>query len=262
MKQVLLVCMVLLMAPALMANMSIGERFHHETAFGDSGVKGENPKAGDSFPLYKTYESSSSIALPLEKYDGLTVEQAIQKRRSVRHYSDKALLLPHLTRVCLSACGLTHMLGAMDITLRAAPSGGALYPIELYVIAHDIDSLADGLYHFQVKDSTLELIREGDLSRDINDAAFNQSWVGASPATLVLTARFARSTRKYFDRGYRYTYMEAGAICENIYLQATSLGLGTVSVGAFNDDALNELLGVDGINEAALLIMPIGYPAR
>ncbi|MBN2226659.1 MAG: SagB/ThcOx family dehydrogenase [candidate division Zixibacteria bacterium] len=242
--------------------MSIGERFHHETGYGDSGAKGDDLKMGQSLPLYKTYDRATIVHLPVTQSDDFPVAKAMQLRRSVRTYSDKALTLPQLTRVCLAACGITHELGAMDIALRAAPSGGALYPIELYVIAHTVDSLADGLYHYQVKDTTLELIREGDFGDEINDAAFDQDWVGTTAVTLVLSARFARSTHKYFDRGYRYTYMEVGSICENIYLQATASGLGTVSVGAFNDDALNAFLGIDGTNEAALLIMPLGVPTQ
>jgi len=84
--------------------------------------------------------------------------------------------------------------------------------------------------------------------------------VGASPVTIILTARFDRTTRKYADRGYRYAYIEVGAICENIYLQAQSLDLGTAAVGAFNDASLNDFLDIDGRSEAAILIMPVGVP--
>jgi SagB-type dehydrogenase family enzyme len=85
--------------------------------------------------------------------------------------------------------------------------------------------------------------------------------VESCPATLIITARFDRTTWKYADRGYRYVYIEAGAVCQNVYLQAGSLGVGTCAVGAFNDDALSALLEIDGISEAPLLVMPLGIPA-
>ncbi len=108
----------------------------------------------------------------------------------------------------------------------------------------------------------MELVKEGDFSDELHEASSGQGSVGSSPMTAILTARWDRSTVKYADRGYRYTYIEAGCISQNISLQCAAFGLGTVVVGAFNDDRLNEFLGVDGIKEAALLMMPVGWPAR
>ncbi len=239
-------------------NMSIGQRFHQETSFGDKGYKGKDIRWGRQVPLYKKYESTSKVKLPTPEIEGLSVEEAIRRRRSERYFADKAISLEQLAQVLLSADGITYSSNGWDF--RSAPSGGALYPVEIYVIARNVDTLTDGLYHFQVSDNSLELISEGDFSRQVYKAANEQEAMGSSPVTLILTARFDRSTVKYGDRGYRYVYIEAGAICQNIYLEATSLGLGTVAVGAFDDDALNRLVGVDGANEAALLIMPLGIP--
>lgn len=239
-------------------SMSIGQRFHYETSFGDKGYEGKNIGWGKSVPLYKKYEGAPKVKLPTAAFEGMSVENAIRERRSERYFADRPLSLKQLAQILLSADGVTYSGGGYDF--RAAPSGGALYPIEIYVIACNVDALADGLYHFQVSDNSLELVKEGDLGKQIHKAANEQDGVGLSPVTLILTARFDRSTVKYADRGYRYIYIEAGAICENIYLQATSLGMGTVAVGAFNDDAVNRLLGVDGIDEATLLIMPVGFP--
>ena len=238
--------------------MSIGQKFHHETSFGDKGYKGKDIGWGGQVPLYKEYESASKVKLPSPDFEGLSVEEAVRKRRSERHFADKAMSLEQLAQVLLSAGGITYSSNGWDF--RAAPSGGALYPIEIYVIALNVDTLSDGLYHFQVSDNSLELIKEGDFGRQIHRAANEQEAVGSSPVTLILTARFDRSTVKYGDRGYRYIYIEVGAICENIYLEATSLGLGTVAVGAFHDDGLNRLLEIDGADEAALLVMPLGIP--
>jgi SagB-type dehydrogenase family enzyme len=240
-------------------SLPIGPRFHHETGFGDKGAKGEILDWGKTLPLYKTYDSAQKTKLPISSLEGISLNDAIAKRKSIRSFAEKKLNLQQVSIILQSADGITHYY--KTYALRSAPSGGALYPIDIYLFASGVDSLPNGMYHFQVSDSSLELVKEGNFNDQLCKASFDQECVGASPITLVLTARFPRSTKKYADRGYRYTYMEAGSICQNIYLQTASLGLGTVSVGAFNDDALNLLLKVDGIEEAALLIMPVGYPA-
>ncbi len=259
MKFVLLSAMLTLpVKSSQMDSMSIGQRFHNETSFGDKGYKGKDISWGGQVPLYKKYESASKVKLPTPVFEGMSVEKAIRERRSKRYFVDRPMTLKQLAQILLSADGVTDSLGGYDF--RAAPSGGALYPIETYVIVLNVDTLANGLYHFQVSDNSLELVKEGEFGLQIHKAANEQEAVGSSPVTLILTARFDRSTVKYGDRGYRYVYIEAGAICENTYLQATSLGMGTVAIGAFNDDAVNRLLGVDGVSEAALLIMPVGFP--
>jgi len=179
-------------------------------------------------------------------------------RHSVRTFTDQPLTLAHISRLLQSADGISHTWGGYQ--MRSAPSGGALYPVDLYLVIHAVTDLKSGLYHYQVSDSSLELIKEGDFRDQLYKAAFEQGVVNNGQVSIVMTARFERSTKKYADRGYRYTYMESGAICQNVYLQATSLGLGTTAVGAFNDDAVNALLEIDGVSEAALLIMPIGHP--
>ena len=237
---------------------SIGKRFHHETSFGDGGIKGKNISWGERVPLYKEYEGAKKIKLSKVAADRFGTDQVIENRRSIRSFSGQPLSLEHLARVLISADGITHSEGAYK--MRATPSGGALYPIDIYVIAYRVDSLENGLYHFQAQDSSLALVKAGDFNEDIYRACNNQKAVGFSPATLVLTARFDRTTVKYADRGYRYVYMESGAIGENIYLQATALGLGTVMVGAFNDDSLSKLFEIDGVSEAPLMVMPLGWP--
>jgi SagB-type dehydrogenase family enzyme len=240
-------------------SLSIGPRFHYETSYNDSGTKGPEVIWTKELPLYKKYENAPKTKLPFPTVDNTDLDKIISARRSIRNYTGQSLNLAQVARLLQSADGLTHSFGKYN--LRTAPSGGALYPVDIYIIASGIDSLADGLYHFQVSDSNLELIKPGDFRERIFKASFEQECVGGAPLNIILTARFTRSAKKYSDRGFRYTYMEAGAICENIYLQATALELGTVAVGAFNDDALNNLLEINGQTEAALLIMPVGYPA-
>ena len=255
---ILIIFLPLIIAAEEDTPMSIGQNFHHQTGFGDSGVKGTDIKFGKEIPLYKTYPGVPRFKLPVPTDNNMTVEKAIADRHSVRTFTDQPLTLAHISRLLQSADGISHTWGGYQ--MRSAPSGGALYPVDLYLVIHAVTDLKSGLYHYQVSDSSLELIKEGDFRDQLYKAAFEQGVVNNGQVSIVMTARFDRSTKKYADRGYRYTYMESGAICQNVYLQATSLGLGTTAVGAFNDDAVNALLDIDGVSEAALLIMPIGHP--
>jgi len=262
MKYSLLLTIVLFLAVVVLSNevddlRGIGERFHWETSFGNAGAKGQ-PVWGASVPLYKEYPDARRVSLNTSLVSDMPLAQAIAERKSTRQFSDKSVTIPELTKILLSANGLTNQ--THGYAHRTTPSAGALYPIDLYVAVHSVEGLDSGLYHFQVIDTTLALIESGDLGEQMQEAANDQSAVGNSPVTVVIAAHFDRVTKKYADRGYRYAYMEAGAVMQNVYLQATALGLGTVSVGAFNDDLLNELLGINGVHEAGLVIMPIGWP--
>jgi SagB-type dehydrogenase family enzyme len=238
-------------------SLSIGPRFHRETNHTESGFVGSHISYGREVPLYKEYPGKPAVSLPAPKNLAMPLSETIASRRSIRGFSNQRLPLAEVSAVLAAADGLTHRIGKYD--LRSAPSGGALFPIEIYLVASSIDSLAPGVYHFQVADSSLVLVAEGDFGDRLASAALDQDCVKAAPANIVLTARFDRSTKKYADRGYRYTYLEAGAICQNVYLAATALNLGTVAVGAFLDQPVNDLIGIDGSAEAAVLIMPLGY---
>ena len=138
--------------------------------------------------------------------------------------------------------------------LRSAPSAGALYPFEIYVVVHNVEGLEPGIYHYAVRDHQLEVAATGDFRAQ----ALQQAMLGEADAAFVLAAVFDRSRHKYGERGYRYVYMEAGHISQNIGLQAVSLGLGSVGVGAFLDSEVNKLIGVDGSKEAAIYLQAVG----
>jgi len=239
-------------------SLSAGERFHYLTGFGEDGYRIPEPVWGREWPMYKIYADGAHTRLPEPKQGSLLVAEAINARRSQRRFAAQPLSLEQLTGLLVAAASLTDTNGPW--AFRAAPSGGALYPIEVYVVAHEVDSLPPGLYHYSVADTSLVLVRGGPLRDECSRAAHEQDAVTDAPATIILTARFERSTRKYAERGYRYVYIEAGAVCENLYLEVTSLGLGTVAIGSFNDAQLNDLLEIDGRAEAALLLMPVGVP--
>jgi SagB-type dehydrogenase family enzyme len=240
-------------------SLSIGPRFHHETEHNENGFVGRDISFGRSLPLYKTYPGQPIIKLPAPVSLTGTMSETLAGRRSIRSFANRPVTLPQLAALLSAADGLTHNSG--NYALRSAPSGGALYPIDIYVVATGVDSLSEGIFYFRPADSSLVSFSAGGFGQRLAAAALDQEFIADAPVNLVLAARFERSTKKYADRGYRYAYMEAGAICQNIYLAATALRLGTVAVGAFIDRAVNDVIGLDGREEAALLIMPVGYPA-
>jgi SagB-type dehydrogenase family enzyme len=207
-------------------------------------------------PSPGSQRTANSIPLPAPDLTGMTVSQAIRNRRSVRHYAAVPLSVKELSQLLFAAQGITAERG--DYALRAAPSAGALYPIELYAVIHNVADLSPGLYHYRPSLHTLEPILVKDLRADLAACCLDQQFVGQAGVALVMTAIYDRTTRRYGDRGRRYVHMEAGHISQNIYLQATSLGLGSVVVGAFQDDALNELLQLKADEETALYVHPVG----
>ena len=200
------------------------------------------------------------IKLPQPSYKSETsIEEALRRRRSIREYEDKPLTIKHVSQLFWAAQGVTKP----DPWLRAggfktAPSAGATYPLEIYMVVKEdgVEELEPGIYHYLPKTHEIELIKKGDYSRELMEAALGQEWVGAAPVNMVITAIYERTTRRYGDRGIRYVHMEVGHVGENIYLQCMSLGLGCVVIGAFYDDQVKEILGVD---EAPLYIIPIGF---
>ncbi len=201
-------------------------------------------------------QESEKISLPEADFRGLKLEDAILKRRSVREYVKKPISLKELSQLLFSASGKTGQMYKMP--LRAAPSAGALYPIEIYVLVNSVEDLKPGIYHYSVADHALEIVKKGDFAGKASRASLGQDMVEDSAATFILSAIFDRCRSKYGDRGYRYTYMEAGHISQNIYLQATSLGFGSCAIGAFTDAEWNDLLGVDGKKEMVIYLHSVG----
>lgn len=235
----------------------IGEQFHHQTSLSwETILKGIFKPAIKKPSGVKTYPEVKVIKLPQPDYKGLTLEEAIKKRRSRRNYSSKPITFSQLSQLLFSAQGITGKM--YGISLRAVPSAGALYPFEIYLIVNNVENLEKGIYHYSSLRHSIELIREGDFRREIVQAGLNQKMLGEAGVVFVLSAVFGRTYFKYGERGYRYIYMEAGHISQNIYLQATSLGLGSVSVGAFLDKEVNQLIGIDGKEEAVIYLHPVG----
>ena len=189
---------------------------------------------------------------PLAVFEREVNEQALAQRRSLRDFGADPLSLEPLSQVLWGAQGLSDAAG-----YRTAPSAGALYPLEIYVLVGRVTGLDPGVYKYRAASHDLVRTGEGDLRAEAAEIALGQSWVAAAPAVLVVAAVFARTTAKYGRRGERYVYMEAGHAAQNVYLQATALDLGVTVVGAFDDVRLHGLVGMER-DESPLSLLPLG----
>jgi len=198
----------------------------------------------------------STTKLPSPSLKGkASVEEALAQRRSIRHYGARGLLFRFLSQILWAAQGITDLDGAF----RTAPSAGALYPLELYVVVrkNGVEGLPEGVYHYQPKQHALELVKEGDFSADLEAATWGQEIVKAAAASIVMTGVLARTAEKYGRRGTQYMYQESGHAAQNVFLQATALGIGTVVMGAFSEASVKRVVGA-GAGERPLYIQPLG----
>ena len=197
-----------------------------------------------------------TIKLPAPDLRGeVSTEEALSKRRSVRSYLDEPLELEWIGQLLWAAQGIT--LEARGF--RTAPSAGATYPLEVYLAAGRVNGLQPGLYRYVPGDHTLVKTGDVDLRDELALAALGQGQVREAPAVFIVAADYDRTARRYGDRGTRYVHMEVGHASQNICLQAITYGLGTVIVGAFDDDQLKSVLGLPA-NENPLIIIPAGKP--
>jgi len=193
------------------------------------------------------------IKLPEPKYDSsISIEGALLKRRSVRAFKDKPVTLSEVSQPLWAAEGIADPGG-----LRTAPSAGALYPLELYVVTGNVNGLPAGIYKYRPKRHELLSIAKGDSRIHLCNAALGQSPIRRAAAVIVLSGVYERTTNKYGERGISYVHMEAGHAAQNVSLQAVSLWLGTVVIGAFRDEEVKRMLKMED-RERPLYIMPVG----
>lgn len=202
-------------------------------------------------------EHQMNLPNPRLKGD-VSVEAAIKHRRTIRSYLSKPLILEQLSQILWAAQGITEDRGYK----RAAPSGGALYPIDIYAVVGDngVAGLKAGIYHYEPHRHAVSLITEGDFRTDVARAALSQMWMAVAPLNLVITSEYSRITSKYGTRGERYAMIEAGHVGQNIFLQAEALGLRAGIVGAFHDNDVIRVMKISR-SHAPLLILPVGYGA-
>ncbi|MGQ9546638.1 MAG: SagB/ThcOx family dehydrogenase [Dehalococcoidia bacterium] len=193
--------------------------------------------------------------LPPPQLQGdVSLEEAIARRRSVRRYRRDSLSLAELGQILWSAQGITG-----HRALRAAPSAGATYPLEILVLAGQqcVAGLDSGIYLYLVNSHSLKLHKSGDFRIDLARAALGQEFIAQAPVAIAICAVYARTCNAYGRRGERYVHIEVGHVAENMHLQATALGLASVEVGAFEDEQVRKVLSVEE-QVKPLYIMPVG----
>ena len=196
---------------------------------------------------------TGAIELPGPRTDGqISLEAALQLRRSIRSFQETPVSFTSVAQLLWAAQGVTHHRG-----LRTAPSAGALYPLEIYVVAGNVEGLAAGIYHYRPLRHVLVEITGGDHRQALCRDALGQQAIGSAPISFVIAGIPARTAGKYGDRGVRYMLLEGGHAAQNLCLQAVVLELGSVVIGAFSDQKVGNMLQL-GIGEVPFYIIPVG----
>jgi SagB-type dehydrogenase family enzyme len=207
---------------------------------------------------YKTYESSDSVPLPTPVEElSMPLGGAMRGRRSARAFTGAPVDAMDLSALLFYAYGQPDP----DDLRRLTPSGGGLFPLEVYLAVMQGGDLGRGLYHYDVRGHALERIAHAGPVERLQDAVFVDGMVSTAGAVVAISAVFGRTKLKYGERGYRFALMEAGHVAQNVSLAAVALGLGACPIGGFYDDLVNHVLDVDGVDEAALYMVSVGTPS-
>ncbi len=192
---------------------------------------------------------------PPSQKGGMSLAEVIARRRSVRDFTPQTISQLQLSQILWATQGITDS----SWEYRTVPSAGATYPLEIFVVCgrNGIDDTDDGIYHYNIKDHSLTLHHKGDARLALARAALNEEAIYEAPLNIVICAVYERTAMRYGSRGERYVHFEVGHAGQNIYLQATALGLGTVAIGAFHDEQVREVLRLDK-QYKPLYIMPVG----
>lgn len=201
----------------------------------------------------KVVMENNKVVLPQPQVvGGMSLTEALSLRRSVRSYTESPLSITDLSQLLWSAQGITN-----DRGFKTAPSAGATFPIEMFVMVNMVEGLQKGIYHYNPRENTLEVIHTKDVSAALTRASHSQSMISDAGAVLIFGAVFERTTARYGDRGERYVYNEIGHASQNVHLQAAALDLGTVVIGAYRDEEVEEILNLDP-DIRVLYMMPVG----
>lgn len=236
----------------------IGDRFQEETSYNRTRMPIGMLDWDNKPETYKTYPNKKRIGLPPPKGMDLSFDTIIKRRRSIRHFTDEALTQEHLSYLLWATTGIQRV--EQGYEFRTAPSAGALYPIETYILANNVSGLESGIYHYAIQSHELEILTIGDYGTQMARGALDQAMVRDAQAVFIWTAVLARPKWKYKQRAYRYIYLDCGHIGQNLALAAVSLGLGSCQIGALYDDEINTLMGVDCSEETVVYMSAVGHP--
>jgi SagB-type dehydrogenase family enzyme len=243
--------------------LATGEKFQEETKYDPARMDGHALDWDHRPEPLKSYPNPFAVVpLPDPEIIGdANIWKALQHRRSIRVFkADKGMPLGLFSSLLWATQGATARWG--DTFFRTAPSAGGLYPVETYVSVRKVETLDAGIYHFRPGTFDLEQLEKGDASETLAAAALGQTLILDAQVTFIWSAVVARGTWKYRQRAYRYFYLDAGHIAQNLYLAGEALGLGVCAVGAFYDDEVNGTLGLDGTDETAIYMAAAGYPGE
>ncbi|MFO8014043.1 MAG: SagB/ThcOx family dehydrogenase [Phycisphaerae bacterium] len=241
--------------------MTLLHDYQNGTAYRRGAMPAGDPHWQRRVGPYKSYAESGATLVALDRPETLPqadLWECLRSRRSRRRFTEDPLTQEALMLLLWAAQGITQ---PGHRPLRTAPSAGALYPLETYVAAARVDGLAPGVYHWELPEERIALVEpRGDVAAAAAAACLGQEMVARAAVTFIWSALWGRSAQKYGDRALRYAYLDAGHAAENLHLAVEALGLGTCMIGAFLDDAMNALVGVDGEEESVLYAACVGRP--
>lgn len=232
----------------------------HESVKIPSFPKNEKHNTPDSWVKinYKTYPRLNRVILPKPVKNDKKLIDLLISRRSVRDFSGKSINLGELSSILFYSAGITYIENKnWDVALRAYPSAGARYPLEIYVLINNVKGIKEGIYHYNVKEHSLELLRKGDFISTIQNIA-SQDLLKKANIVMVISAVLDRTRIKYGDRGYRFPFIESGHMSQNFYLVSQALGLGCCTIGGFIDNEINDLLDFADTSEKTIYLTAIG----
>jgi len=204
-------------------------------------------------------ENKEIIELPHPKDVQVDIKlvEAMEKRRSLRRYSDKPLTLEELSFLLWCTQGVKEKY--QNVTFRMVPSAGARHAFETYILVNNVKGLNSGLYRYLALDHKLQEVEmSAEIADKLVDACLGQTFIKNSAVTFIWVAVAYRMTWRYGERGYRYMFLDAGHVAQNLYLAAEGIGCGTCVIGAYDDDAVNRLLGIDGKEQFAIYLAAVG----
>lgn len=239
----------------------VGREFQEETKYYRDSMESHSLDWSNKPGVFHHYTDVRSFKLPPPKTRaGPSLWTSMGTRRSRRNYAFDPLKQEELSQLLWAASGITAQ--AHGLPLRTVPSAGGLYPIETYVAINRVHGMEPGIYHYYPPEHSLELLRQGDYSNAMAHAALDQKMASTACVVLIWTAVVERAKWKYRQRAYRYIYLDAGHIGQNVALAAEGLGLGSCAIGALYDDEVNELVGADGEEETAVYLTCVGHYKR
>ena len=235
----------------------VGDKFQQETKYYPGKMSGKRLDWASQPDIYKTYPDCQIIKLPhITPLANMSLHKALKQRKSIRGYHNTPLNKKALSYLLWASTGISRREGGYEF--RTAPSAGALYPIETYLVVNNVENVQLGVYHYNIQHHYLEMLKEGDYSETIAHAALDQGMCADAPVVFIWTAIFQRMKWKYDQRAYRYIYLDVGHIAENLALTATSLRLGSCQIGSLFDDEVNQVIDVDGTEESVVFISVVG----